>query len=63
MVRLANDAMDKGMGRGARSSCPAQNVVQPLPTQEFEGAVRDGGVELVKGTLPEGCRLQVRVKR
>src|SRR5579862_5500884 len=61
--RLANDAMDKGMGRSARSSSPAQNAAQPLPPQEFEGVVRDGKVELVSGTLPEGCRVQVRVKR
>lgn len=61
--RLANDAMDKGMGRGARSSSPAQNVAQPLPVQEFEGVVRDGRVELVNGGLPEGTRVQVRVKR
>lgn len=61
--RLANDAMDKGMGRGARSSSPAQNVGQPLLPQEFEGVIRNGKVELVNGTLPEGCRVQVRVKR
>ena len=61
--RLANDAMDKGMGRGARSSAAAQNVTQPLSPQEFEGVVRSGKVELLNGTLPEGCRVQVRVKR
>src|ERR1700756_3010763 len=61
--RLANDAMDKGMGRGARSSPPAQNMAQPLPALELEGVVRDGKVELLNGTLPEGCRVQVRVKR
>src|SRR5246127_2990980 len=44
--RLANDAMDKGMGRGARSSPPAQNMAQPLPALELEGVVRDGKVEL-----------------
>ena len=60
--RLANDAMDKGMGR-VRSTSPAQNVSQPLPPQEFEGVVRNGKVELVDATLPEGCRVQVRVKR
>jgi hypothetical protein len=29
----------------------------------LEGIVRDGRVELVKGTLPEGTRVQVRVKK
>ena len=61
--RLANDAMDKGMGRSPRSSSPTQTMAQPLPPQEFEGVVRNGKVELVNGTLPEGCRVQVRVKR
>src|SRR6201997_4328692 len=61
--RLANEAMDKGMGRSARSSSPAQNAAQPLPPQELEGVVRNGKVELVSGTLPEGARVQVRVKR
>src|ERR1700751_5964994 len=45
--RLGNEAMDKGMGRGARSSSPAQNLAQPLPALELEGVVRDGKVELV----------------
>jgi ribonuclease HI len=62
--RLANEAMDKGMGRavahvaadsGARSS--------NQPSQEFEGIVRNGTVELSNGTLPEGTRVQVRVKK
>src|ERR1700746_993098 len=61
--RLANDAMDKGMRRGARSSPPTQNMAQPLPALEFEGVVRDGKVELVNGKLPEGTRVQVRVKK
>src|ERR1700758_1031526 len=61
--RLANDAMDKGMGRGARSSPPAQNMAQPLPALELEGVVRDGKVELVNGKLHEGTRVQVRVKK
>jgi ribonuclease HI len=59
--RLANDAMDKGMGRSvARTPSPAQAV----PTQqEFEGVVRGGRVELSNGTLPDGTRVQVRVKK
>lgn len=53
--RLANAAMDKGMGR---AESPA-----PDSRQEFEGVVRDGKIELVNGTLPEGMQVQVRVKR
>jgi len=60
--QLANDAMDKGMGRGGVrvGDSPARPVAQP---QEFEGVVRGGKVELVGGSLPEGTRVQVRVKK
>jgi ribonuclease HI len=75
--RLANEAMDKGMGRSvARAPSPAQpashvaadaSVRAPsahsAPQQEFEGIVRQGKVDLLSGTLPEGTRVQVRVKR
>jgi ribonuclease HI len=59
--RLANDAMDKGMGRVGRAPTP----VQPAPQmrQEFEGVVRNGKVELVDGSLPDGTRVQLRVKK
>ena len=61
--RLANEAMDKGMGGVARAPSPA-NVLAVLQTaQEFEGVVRNGMVHLVNGTLPEGARVQVRVKK
>ncbi len=56
--RLANDAMDKGMGRTVKPSAP---VLQAQT--EFEGIVRDGRIELANGTLPDGTRVQVRVKR
>src|SRR5579859_440993 len=57
--RLANEAMDKGMGRNV-----ARVVSAPAQTQqEFEGVVRGGRVELSNGTLPDGTRVQVRVKK
>jgi len=57
--RLANEAMDKGTGRGvARAPSPAQ-----ASPQEFEGIVRNGVVVLSNGSLPEGTRVQVRVKK
>ena len=60
--RLANDAMDKGMGRSvARATSTAQPIAQSQ--QEFEGVVRGGRVELSNGTLPDGTRVQVRVKK
>jgi ribonuclease HI len=71
--RLANEAMDRGMGRSVervaasdpstslRASPPARPTVRSSP-QEFEGIVRQGKVELENGSLPDGTRVQVRVK-
>ena len=61
--RLANEAMDRGMGRSARPVSPGQGVAQSLPALEFEGVVRGGKIELVNGSLPEGAKVQVRVKK
>ena len=55
---LANQAMDKGSGR---APAPAPRP-QPTP-QEFNGVVRDGKIELLDGTLPDGTAVQVRIKR
>src|SRR5271165_3210544 len=59
--RLANEAMDKGMGRVARTLPSADPVAAAVRTsaqapQEFEGVVRGGRVELLNGSLPEGTR-------
>jgi hypothetical protein len=80
--RLANEAMDKGMGRVAADRAPrgplAANISRgkdrvgtgdsPVRSssqtqQEFEGIIRNGVVELVNGKLPEGTRVQVRVRQ
>src|SRR5215470_14652898 len=58
--RLANEAMDRGMGRSTRS---AALLPRSLPPQEFEGIVRGGKIELTRGSLPDGTRVEVRVKR
>jgi ribonuclease HI len=76
---LANQAMDKGMGRSvARAPSPAHSGAlaahgpadassarssSPTRQQEFEGIVRNGVIELVAGKLPEGTRVQLRVKK
>lgn len=64
--RLANAAMDKGMGRVPRTDSPAMPASSQTPQaerREFEGVVRNGTIELTTGKLPEGTRVQVRVKR
>jgi ribonuclease HI len=70
--RLANEAMDKGMRRsvaqgplrqGEGKLPSTQPAVSPKLQQEFEGVVRHGLVELTDGKLPEGTRVQVRVKK
>jgi len=63
--RLANEAMDKGMGRqvNVAAAASAARVSSQSTQQEFEGVVRNGKVELSNGSLPDGTRVQVRVKR
>jgi ribonuclease HI len=59
--RLANAAMDKGMGRVARApALPSSKLLEAR--QEFSGMVRAGKVEILDGKLPEGTQVQVRVK-
>jgi ribonuclease HI len=56
---LANAAMDKGMGRNPTREKPIAD-----PNQEFEGIVIRGGlIRLRDGELPEGTRVQVRMKK
>jgi ribonuclease HI len=57
---LANQAMDQGTGRAAPIPAPA--AVSPA-AQEFEGVIRNGVVKLLHGELPEGTRVQVRIRK
>lgn len=57
---LANQAMDRGTGRVAPAPSPAAVSATP---QEFEGVVKGGAIKLINGGLPEGTRVQVRVKK
>jgi probable phosphoglycerate mutase len=71
--RLANEAMDKGMGRpvagtafspsanpGHKSPPPAAK--SPAPPQTLEGYVKNGVVHLLEGDLPEGTFVKVIAK-
>jgi len=63
---LANQAMDKGTGR---TNSPARVAAGDSPAKtsasshEFEGIVERGAIRLMNGQLPEGTRVQVRVKK
>ena len=69
--RLANEAMDRGMGRTSPQqspgSSPAQNSrsTSPAPQhragtdQIIEGYVKDGVVHLLEGDLPDGTFVKV----
>jgi len=56
--QLANAAMDKGMGRSASVSTPTAGLLR----KEFRGVVRGGVIVLEDGQLPEGAKVQVRVR-
>lgn len=66
---LANQAMDKGMGHAAddrvsTADSPARSLPGSLLAgQEFEGVVRNGVVDLLNRSLPDGTRVQIRVKK
>jgi probable phosphoglycerate mutase len=72
--QLANDAMDRGMGRtqsrppepaptpSTASSTPIQRPVTPTRTpqrQVLEGFVKNGVVHLIEGELPDGIFVKI----
>ncbi len=64
--RLANDAMDRGMGRAA--SAPAANAYAKPPVEreaikELRGFVRDGVVEFTGEKFPDGVFVVIRRAR
>lgn len=64
--RLANAAMDKGMGRvapAARTTATPPTLPTLTHSIELEGIVRNGVVQLTNGELPEGSRVQIRLKK
>ena len=42
---------------------PVRSSVPTQTQQEFEGIVRNGIIELQNGSLAEGTRVQIRVKK
>jgi ribonuclease HI len=60
---LANEAMDKGLGRRTAMANPEPTRTVVSSQQEFEGTVRNGVIELKSGSLPEGTPVEIRVKK
>ena len=61
--RLANEAMDRGMGKGReQGSGNREQAARPAPKpdrQVLEGYVKNGVVHLLEGELPEGVFVKV----
>jgi ribonuclease HI len=69
--QLANEAMDRGMGRTPQtthpgaSSSPSNPTPRPAPTkaaqpkQVLQGFVKNGVVHLIEGELPEGIFVKI----
>jgi len=66
--RLANEAMDKGMGRNAGKrdqvtrNTTAGNTPGKPERQVFEGLVKNGVIHLLEGDLPDGTFVKVMRK-
>jgi len=67
--RLANIAMDRAYTQRfpppaapAEAQPPQSNLFGASTTKEAEGIVRDGKIEIVKGKLPEGAKVIVKLK-
>jgi len=58
--RLANLAMDRGMGRYAKGGTPTTATPYPEPEKPLKGFVKDGVVHLLEGKLPDGVFVTVR---
>ncbi len=60
--RLANEAMDRGTMHRAGLT-PLSPPVSPPPVREVNGVVRNGVVEFMGTTLPEGTFVKVRAAK
>ena len=66
---LANEAMDRGMGRSPQRASDASGSARPAEARQYEkqplevnGIVKDGVVQFLGTKLPEGTFVKVRAK-
>jgi probable phosphoglycerate mutase len=60
--RLANEAMDRGMGKSpaGKNESPKPPAATPYPKAALRGRIHNGTIELLEGaTLPEGSLVKV----
>lgn len=61
--RLANEAMDRGMKCGPAAEAQHDSGVGSVPAREVNGVVRNGVVEFLGATLPDGTFVKVRAAK
>ena len=61
--RLANLAMDRGMGRTNRAENGQANAARPEPPKTLKGYTKGGVIHLIEGELPDGVFVRVMVDR
>ncbi len=61
--RLANLAMDKGMGRSPAPAATGTRLAKPEPLKILKGYVKGGVVHLIEGELPDGVFVKVTLDR
>lgn len=57
--RLANQAMDRGMGKPGDRPAQQTRVLPQRPAKVIEGYVKNGVVHLLDGELPEGTFVKI----
>ena len=60
--RLANEAMDRGTGKRI-STTPSPSSSENSASNQLDGIVRDGVVQLLGGKLPDGTLVKVTPKK
>jgi ribonuclease HI len=61
--RLANLAMDRGMGRTPEPNASGPGPAKPEPAKTLKGFTKGGVIHLIEGELPDGVFVKVTLDR